>query len=112
VRTAAKRPAAPRYTAQQQPTADRYREIQQALADRGYFQGTADGTWGPDSADALRRFQVDQDLDADGKISSLSLIALGLGPKYENAAVRTSPASESGSEPTPAPVPTAPPLAQ
>ena len=31
--------------------------------------------------DGLRRFQVDQNLTADGKIGSLSLIALGLGPK-------------------------------
>lgn len=67
--------------AQQQPTADRYREIQQALSDKGYFQGPVDGAWNPGSVEALKRFQKDQNLDPDGKIGSLSLIALGLGPK-------------------------------
>lgn len=70
-----------RPTVQQQPTPDRYREIQEALASRGYFSGTPDGTWGADSVDALKRFQRDQNLPDDGKIGSLSLIALGLGPK-------------------------------
>jgi peptidoglycan hydrolase-like protein with peptidoglycan-binding domain len=70
-----------RRSIQQQPTTDRYREIQQALADKGYFAGQPDGNWGPDSVDALKRFQRDQSLTEDGKIGSLSLIALGLGPR-------------------------------
>ena len=36
-----------------------------------------------DSVDALKRFQKDQKLTSDGKISSLALIGLGLGPKHE-----------------------------
>jgi len=40
-----------------------------------------DGTWGPESVEALKRFQREQNLTEDGKIGSLSLIALGLGPK-------------------------------
>jgi len=67
---------------QQQPSSDRYKEIQQALADKGYFSGPADGNWGPESVDALKRFQREQNLTEDGKIGSLSLIALGLGPKH------------------------------
>jgi len=66
---------------QQQPTPERYREIQQALADKGYFKGQPDGNWGPESVDALKRFQHEQNLTEDGKLGSLSLIALGLGPK-------------------------------
>ncbi|HEX6897489.1 MAG TPA: peptidoglycan-binding domain-containing protein [Bryobacteraceae bacterium] len=66
---------------QQAPTPERYKEIQQALIARGYLQGEATGQWGPDSVEALRRFQTDQNLTADGKIGALSLIALGLGPK-------------------------------
>lgn len=57
------------------------KEIQQALADKGYFAGQPDGTWGSESVEALKRFQRDQNLTEDGKIGSLSLIALGLGPK-------------------------------
>ena len=67
--------------AQQQPTTQRYKEIQQALVERGYFHGEPDGNWGPESIDSLKRFQQDQSLTVDGKIGSLSLIALGLGPK-------------------------------
>jgi murein L,D-transpeptidase YcbB/YkuD len=66
---------------QQAPTLERYQEIQQALASKGYLQGEPTGAWGPDSVDALKRFQTDQSLMPDGKINSLSLIALGLGPK-------------------------------
>lgn len=82
-KTTPTRPSAPpvRHVAQQQPTPDRYREIQQALADRGYFKGSADGVWGPESAEALKQFQHEQRIDEDGKINSLSLIALGLGPR-------------------------------
>lgn len=65
---------------QQAPTQDRYREIQQALADKGYFKGTVDGHWGTDSVAALRSFQQEHNLDGDGKLTSLSLIGLGLGP--------------------------------
>ena len=39
------------------------------------------GAWGSDSVDALKRFQRDQNIGDDGKLGSLSLIALGLGPK-------------------------------
>jgi murein L,D-transpeptidase YcbB/YkuD len=94
------------HISQQQPAPDRYREIQEALAERGYFRGTADGTWGADSIDALKRFQTDQNLDADGKIGALSLIALGLGPKRESAAAppvsSTSPSTQESLEPGPA----------
>jgi len=64
------------------PTPGRYKEIQSALAKKGYLHGDATGVWNQDSADALRRFQQDQNLQASGKLDSLSLIALGLGPKH------------------------------
>ena len=81
-RTAAaqKKPTS-RYSIQAQPTADRYREIQQALAQRGYLQSEPSGQWNAESVEAMRRFQKDQNLDPSGKLDSLSLIALGLGPK-------------------------------
>jgi len=83
--------AVARYSSQQHPTTDRYREIQQALSERGYFEGAPDGDWRPSSIDALKRFQRDQNLDDDGKIGALSLIALGLGPK--RAAPATQPSA-------------------
>jgi len=86
-------------SSQQQPTPDRYREIQQALADKGYFAGSPDGNWSSESMAALKRFQRDQNLADDGKIGSLSLIALGLGPHrpvpIEAPTVEAAPAEKS-----------------
>jgi type IV secretory pathway TrbL component len=84
---------------QQAPTPERYQEIQQALAKKGYFQGDPNGQWGPDSIDALKRFQNDQNLMPDGKINSLSLIALGLGPKRLTAQSKSTPAPAPASVP-------------
>jgi hypothetical protein len=88
---------------QQAPSPERYKEIQQALAGRGYLQGESTGQWGPDSVDALKRFQTDQSLMPDGKINSLSLIALGLGPKRLTA--KSDPAPPQPGTPAPPPPP-------
>lgn len=77
-RTARRSP--PRQTA---PTAERYKEIQQALADKGFYTGPVNGEWGSESVTALKNFQEASNIAADGKLGSLSLIALGLGPKRE-----------------------------
>ena len=66
-----------------QPTPDRYKEIQQALASKGYLHSEPTGVWDQQSVDALRHFQQDQNLQPSGKLNSLSIIALGLGPKHE-----------------------------
>ena len=94
--TASKKPAAPKTTwrnRQTAPTPDRYRDIQQALAAKGYLPAEqVTGRWNDESADAMKRFQADQKLDANGKINSRSLIALGLGPKHEAEAEVKPPA--------------------
>jgi len=70
------------------PSADRYREIQGALAAKGFLSPEeATGSWTPASAEAMKRFQAEQNLETSGKINSLSLIALGLGPRRETAAL-------------------------
>lgn len=86
---------------QMQPSTDRYKEIQQALSDKGYFRGTPDGMWDAASVDALKRFQKDQNLDPDGKIGSLSLMALGLGPRRGVASAQSAPVGNSSVEPPP-----------
>ena len=70
-----------RRSSQQTPTPERYKEIQQALASKGQFHGEPNGQWGAESEDALKRFQAEQNLTPTGKLNSMSLIALGLGPK-------------------------------
>lgn len=82
-------PARPR--GQSEPTQDRYREIQQALQQKGYLQGDPTGRWDAGSMDALKRFQQDQNLNASGKLDSLSLIALGLGPQRNNNSAQARP---------------------
>jgi peptidoglycan hydrolase-like protein with peptidoglycan-binding domain len=69
---------------QRTPTSERYKEIQQALANKGYLQtASPSGVWDNTSVEALKKFQQDQNLGASGKIDSLSLIALGLGPRRD-----------------------------
>ena len=84
---------------QMQPTPDRYKEIQQALVDKGYLKSEPNGVWDAVSADALLRFQTDKNLSPTGKLSSASLIALGLGPN--TAANPRAPASVGAPPPAP-----------
>lgn len=84
-----------RRVGQQAPTRERYAEIQQALIAHGYLNSPATGVWGPESVEALRRFQQDHSLEPSGKLNALTLIALGLGP---NRASHLRPPAR-GSEP-------------
>jgi hypothetical protein len=78
------------------PSPERYKEIQDALVSRGYLQPEqANGAWDQNSVDALKRFQAEQNLESSGKVNSLSLIALGLGPKHDSVPAR--PQTEQGS---------------
>jgi len=70
-----------RRSTQREPSPERYQEIQKSLADKGYYSGPVNGAWGQDSVQELKRFQRDQNIVDDGKLGSLSLMALGLGPK-------------------------------
>lgn len=94
------------------PDPERYQEIQKALADRGYFKGDVNGVWGDDSTDALKRFQSDQKLPDDGKISALTLIGLGLGPKHDGKLVTSPGASATSNIAEPPPLPEAAPETQ
>jgi hypothetical protein len=69
---------------QRTPTPERYKEVQQALASKGYLQPEgSNGVWNSSSVEALKKFQEDQNLEPSGKLDSLSIIALGLGPKRD-----------------------------
>jgi peptidoglycan hydrolase-like protein with peptidoglycan-binding domain len=74
-----RKPAVAAYR-QMVPTPDRYREIQQALVEKGYLKSEPNGVWDTQSSEALRQFQTDKNLSPTGKLSSASLISLGLGP--------------------------------
>ncbi len=95
----ARKPAGPSY--QLHPDSQRYAEIQKALADRGYYHGESNGEWKDDSVDALKRFQADQKLPDDGKISALTLAGLGLGPHHDGSTAATVPLpNAAGTEPS------------
>jgi hypothetical protein len=79
---------------QQTPTQDRFTEIQQALVIRGYLQTPPTGAWDAPTIEALKRFQEEQNLPPTGKITSLSLIALGLGPKRSPLTANATPPSQ------------------
>jgi hypothetical protein len=78
-----------------EPTPERYREIQQALVDKGYLKSDPNGVWDAQSVDALRQFQTDKNLSPTGKISSASLIDLGLGPKSDPSQPAETPAVQT-----------------
>lgn len=83
-----------RRTAQLAPTRERYLEIQQALIERGYLSPPATGNWGPESVEALKRFQQEHHLEPTGTLNALTLIALGLGPKRASLAIPLSGSAE------------------
>jgi len=61
------------------PSSERYKEIQEALVAKGYMTTPPNGQWDENSQDAMRKFQSAQNLSVSGKLSSRSIIALGLG---------------------------------
>jgi len=95
------RAAAPRRPAtQQQPDEQRIREIQQALTDKG-FPVDVNGVWGAQSVEALKRFQDAQNINnltGRGKLDSLTLIALGLGPRREPPSTPANPGDKASTE--------------
>ncbi len=83
MRSSKARRASSRVRRQQTPEPERVREIQQALKDRGYAVEPT-GVWGPETVEALKKFQEDkniENLSGRGKLDPLTLIALGLGPQ-------------------------------
>jgi hypothetical protein len=77
------------------PTPERYKQIQDALVAKGVLnQEDASGAWGQSSVDALKRFQAAQNIEVTGKIDSLSLIALGLGPKHDTGPPAKAPEAQ------------------
>lgn len=79
---------------------DQVRGVQQNLADRGYDPGQVDGRWGPRTQQAVRDFQRDQNIQANGRPNPQTLAALGVETG--------SPATQTGQLPAETP-PAAPP---
>lgn len=54
------------------------RAVQESLNDQGYDAGKVDGKWGPKTAAALKKFQGDHGLQANGQIDAQTISALGI----------------------------------
>jgi hypothetical protein len=61
---------------------DTVRSVQQALNDMGYNAGPTDGQMGPNTRDALLRFQQSRGLPQTGEPDSQTLAALGIPTRY------------------------------
>jgi lysozyme len=69
------------------------RELQQRLTTLGYRPGALDGQMGPRTIEAVKAFQTDQRLVADGVVGPKTLAALGGRQHgFENAPATVSPA--------------------
>ena len=53
-------------------------EVQSALSREGYYSGAVDGTLGPETRNALRRYQRDRGLAVTGRVDRATMNALGL----------------------------------
>lgn len=83
-------------TGQRQPEPDRIREIQSALASRGYDVEPS-GVWDARSIAAVKQFQEANNISnftGKGKLDSLTLIALGLGPNHGAQSAQPKPNTE------------------
>lgn len=95
-KTASRKKAPPKQTA---PTPDRIQEIQEALSRAG-FPSEPTGAMDASTIESLKKFQEKQSLEPTGKLSSLTLIALGLGPSHGTAPERANPpAPKDGTQP-------------
>lgn len=77
-------------------------ELQNRLLELGYYEGEVDGQFGPGTQAAVKRFQEQNGLDADGIAGTETRNLL-----YSNAAPTAAPTPTPS--PTPTPVPTASP---
>lgn len=57
---------------------DEVRRIQQKLSDLGYYKGRVDGIYGTNTQSAVKSFQRNVGLTADGIVGSATLLYLGL----------------------------------
>ena len=65
---------------------DTVRSVQRALNDQGYDAGAVDGQMGPNTEDALRRFQQAQNLPQTGAPDARTLAALGVSNRTSYSA--------------------------
>lgn len=65
-------------------TGDEVKSIQSVLKEKGYYSGNVDGIFGTGTKNAVKQFQSDSGLSADGIVGEKTLKALGLTKQDNN----------------------------
>jgi peptidoglycan hydrolase-like protein with peptidoglycan-binding domain len=65
------------------------RDAQQALKDKGFDPGPVDGVDGPATRAAVKKYQAQQNITADGRLGSKTLDALGVKEQESHAQIGT-----------------------
>ncbi|HEY0794112.1 MAG TPA: peptidoglycan-binding domain-containing protein [Chthoniobacterales bacterium] len=81
---------------------DSTRALQQKLKDQGFYYGDVSGQPGPETAAALRRYQIRYGLRVTGEVNDETLRAMGLSPRAAPQAPRQVE-PKSGGDTTPRP---------
>lgn len=89
-------PVVERDTVPLQISQQQIKDLQRTLNRKGFSAGRVDGLWGPDTADALKRFQSKNSLNPTGELDRTTELKLGMIQPSNKLAI---PAS------TPAPAP-------
>src|SRR3954447_3490452 len=71
------------------------RDAQEALRSKGYFNGTVDGKYGPQTREALTKFQREQGLPVTGRLDEATSARLKSAPTTEAAGTVTGAAKET-----------------
>jgi hypothetical protein len=64
------------YYENRDPRSSPARALQTTLAQRGYYRGSIDGVWGPETRSAIRSFQAHQGLPVTGQVDGKLIRAL------------------------------------
>ena len=85
--------------------------VQEALKSEGFYYGETDGTPGPETAAALKRYQIRNGLEVTGSVNAETSKALGLGGQGPASGTEIAPPSPPARSTPPAPpsVPSSPP---
>lgn len=60
------------------------KQVQTELKQKGYYEGNADGVLGPQTRAGLRRYQLENNLAGDGRLTHETAIHLGVAAKDKN----------------------------
>jgi peptidoglycan hydrolase-like protein with peptidoglycan-binding domain len=79
-------------------SSDTVKQVQTALQQQGYYKGTIDGLWGPETQGSLKSFQQAKGLTPDGQLGPQTMAALNLS--NANTASTTQPPANSATSST------------